>query len=72
MDDLRIRTTLHSDIDELLKLQERVYPAIDPWQRDHLEEQLNMFPEGQLIAEIDGRVVGCASSLVILWDEWAD
>lgn len=72
MDDLLIRTTLHSDIDELLRLQERVYPAIDPWQRDHLEEQLNMFPEGQLMAEIDGRVVGCASSLVILWNEWSD
>ncbi|MFN7154827.1 MAG: GNAT family N-acetyltransferase [Acidovorax sp.] len=72
MDDLLIRTTLHSDIDELLKLQERVYPAIDPWRRDHLEEQLNMFPEGQLMAEIDGRVVGCASSLVILWNEWSD
>ncbi len=67
-----IRTTTHNDVDELLKLQDRVYPAIDPWHRDHLAHQLAIFPEGQLLAEIDGRIVGCASSLVILWDEWAD
>lgn len=24
------------------------------------------------MAELDGRIVGCASALVIVWDEWAD
>ena len=56
----------------LLKLQERVYPTIAPWRRDQLARQLDVFPEGQLVAERDDRIVGCASSLVIVWDEWAD
>jgi GNAT superfamily N-acetyltransferase len=67
-----IRQTTAADVDALLQLQERVYPAISPWRRDHLADQLNVFPQGQLVAEIEGVIVGCASSLVILWDEWAD
>jgi len=32
--------------------------------------QLEVFPQGQLVAEINGELVGAASSLVVLWDEW--
>lgn len=67
-----VRTTTTSDVDTLLALQERVYPFITPWRRDHFLNQLSVFPQGQLVAELDGVIVGCASSLVILWDEWAD
>lgn len=72
MSKLRIRATELADIDPLLKLQKDVYPSIEPWERDHLVQQLEVFPQGQLVAELNGRVVGCASSLVIFWDEWAD
>ncbi len=67
-----VRPTTACDIDAVLSLQDRVYPSIDPWHRDHLAHQLTVFPEGQLVAVSDGKLVGCASSLVILWDEWAD
>ncbi len=67
-----VRATTAADADALLHLQSRVYPTIDPWQRDHLTQQLRVFPEGQLVAVLNERIVGCASSLVILWDEWAE
>jgi len=67
-----VRATQPADVNALLQLQERVYPTIAPWRRDQLARQLEIFPEGQLVAEVDQRIVGCASSLVILWDEWAD
>lgn len=67
-----VRATKPGDVDALLQLQARVYPTIAPWRRDQLAHQLAIFPEGQLVAEINQRIVGCASSLVILWDEWAD
>jgi GNAT superfamily N-acetyltransferase len=67
-----VRATKPGDVDALLKLQELVYPTIAPWRRDQLARQLSVFPEGQLVAELDDRIVGCASSLVIVWDEWAD
>lgn len=72
MSKLIVRSTIPSDIDRLLRLQASVYPNITPWQRDHLVQQLEVFPQGQLVAVLGERLVGCASSLVILWDEWSD
>lgn len=72
MSKLLVRPTAPSDIDALLKLQAHVYPTIAPWKRDQLVHQLEVFPEGQLVAVLSGRLVGCASALVVLWDEWAD
>ena len=72
MTKLLVRSTALSDIDALLRLQAQVYPSIAPWKRDQLAHQLEIFPEGQLVAVLNGRLVGCASSLVVLWDEWAE
>lgn len=72
MPDISTRSTKLGDIDALLNLQALVYPSIAPWRRDQLAQQLEVFPQGQLVALKDDEIVGCASSLVILWDEWAD
>ena len=65
-----IRHTRSSDIKPLLELQERVYPTIRPWPESTLLQQIETFPQGQIVAEVDGQLVGAASSLMILWDEW--
>ena len=67
-----IRHTNQQDIAELIRLQQRVYPEIPPWTRAKLANQLELFPQGQVCAEHEGRLVGCASSLVVLWDDWAE
>lgn len=73
MPNTRVRNTQPEDIPELIALQARVYPDIPPWSRRKLAEQLDVFPQGQLVAENeDGRIIGCASSLVIVWDDWLD
>ena len=72
MSELCVRSTTPHDAHALLALQELVSPTIAPWRRDQLAKQLEVFPQGQLVAELDGRIVGCASALVVLWDEWAD
>lgn len=33
-------------------------------------QQLEIFPQRQVVAELNGELVGAASSLVVLWDEW--
>lgn len=66
-----VRNTQISDIKPLISLQKRVYPTIPSWREDMLSHQLEVFPQGQLIAEIDGQLVGAASSLVVSWNEWA-
>ncbi|MEO8249136.1 MAG: GNAT family N-acetyltransferase [Burkholderiales bacterium] len=72
MPQLVIRQTTAADVDTLVRLQAQVYPDIPGWKRDVLLGQIERFGAGQLTAVLNGRVVGCASSLVIAWDEWAD
>lgn len=67
---LLVRNTRHEDIPALIELQRRVYPAIPSWSRRDLRHQLEVFPHGQLVVEHDGKVIGCASSLIVLWDDW--
>ena len=52
--------------------QNTVYPDIPPWSLYKLEEQLKVFPQGQIIAEDEDGIVGCASSLIVLWDDWSE
>lgn len=67
---LSVRHTVRDDIPALIELQSRVYPSIPPWSRKKFLNQLDMFPQGQVVAVLGDRLVGCASSLVVLWDDW--
>lgn len=68
----RVRHTRVEDIPALIALQARVYPSIPPWNRRKLREQLDVFPQGQIVVETEDGVVGCASALIVLWDDWAE
>ena len=65
-----IRHTRAEDVPHLIELQRRTYSTIPSWSADKFANQLEVFPQGQVVAELDGRLVGAASSLVVLWDEW--
>jgi GNAT superfamily N-acetyltransferase len=68
----RVRQTQFSDLPALIALQGRVYPDIPTWDLNKLHEQLETFPQGQIVVEGDNGLVGCASSLIVLWDDWSD
>jgi ribosomal protein S18 acetylase RimI-like enzyme len=68
---LLVRNTRQEDIPELIRLQRRVYPDIPSWSRRDLGHQLEVFPQGQLVIEHDGKLAGCASSLIVLWNDWS-
>ncbi len=72
MHSIRVRHTQADDLPRLIALQKHVYPDIPPWSRCKLEDQLRIFPQGQLVAENDDGLIGCASSLVVLWDDWSE
>ncbi len=65
-----VRHTRMEDVPRLIELQRRTYATIAPWTEEKFARQLEIFPQGQVVAEISGRIVGAASSLVVLWDEW--
>lgn len=69
---MEIRNMRLGDIDEIIALQSSCFPGMDPWKRDQLESHLEIFPEGQFVAEYDGKVIGSCSSLIINFDEYDD
>ena len=67
-----IRQTRREDIPALIALQAQVYPDIPAWSRRKLQGQLEVFPQGQIVAEDESGLIGCASALIVLWDDWAE
>lgn len=62
-----------SDVEDVIALQGRVFPGMAPWKATQLESHLGRFPEGQLVAVArDGRVIGSASALMVLWADFDD
>ncbi|WP_166823727.1 bifunctional GNAT family N-acetyltransferase/carbon-nitrogen hydrolase family protein [Thalassoroseus pseudoceratinae] len=74
--DVRIRPMTIDDFDELIAMQARCFPDMSLWKRDQIESQLSIFPEGQLVIEIDGKLAASASSLIVnyepnlAWHDW--
>jgi predicted amidohydrolase/ribosomal protein S18 acetylase RimI-like enzyme len=44
----------------------------DPWARRQVATLLRKFPEGQLAVEVNGKVVGCALSLLVDYEKYGD
>lgn len=68
---IKVRNLVHTDIAAAIALQERVYTAIPAFRYDQFESLLDRFPQGQFVAELNGRIVGIAISLVIWWDDYS-
>jgi len=60
-----------SDFTGVIALSRAVYPESPSWTEGQLASHLDVFPEGQLVAEVDGRLVGFAASLIVLWDDYS-
>ncbi|MFY4774113.1 GNAT family N-acetyltransferase [Metabacillus sp. RGM 3146] len=69
---MMIRNIEHKDIDDIIRLQEKCFPGMVPWKREHLESHLEQFPEGQFCAEFEGKIIGTCSSLLVNFDEYDD
>jgi len=63
-----IRIISEDDISDIIQLQKESFPIMAKdgviWQEHHLKSHINVFPEGQLCAELAGKIVASASSLV--------
>lgn len=66
-----IRNLAATDIVAAADLQRRVYKTIPAFRPEQFASLLERFPEGQFVAETDGKLVGMAISLVILWDDYS-
>ncbi len=69
---ITMRNIRFEDINDIIELAKVCFPTMEPWEKGHLESQLETFPEGQFCVEYDGKIIGSCSSLIIEFDEYDD
>ena len=66
---VRVRCATKTDIPSLMVLNRAAYPVLAGdnivWGEAHLESHLRIFPEGQLVAVVNGKIVGAVASLIV-------
>lgn len=69
---VQIRPVQHEDIPHLIELDKKAFPTMVEenivWSERQLKNHIRLFPKGQLLAEIDGRIVGAVASLIVSSD----
>lgn len=67
--EVHIRQVEHDDIPHLIDLNNRAFPLMAEenvvWSKRQLSNHLKLFPAGQLVAIVDGKIVGAVASLII-------
>ena len=73
---LRLRNLTMEDFDALVALQVKCFPGMKPWRREQIASQLAIFPEGQFVIEMEGRIIASSNSLIVDsvshgdWHDW--
>ena len=64
--DIQVRDLTVEDYKDLKRSMQKAYgQGGDIWSRENIVDLIDVFPEGQLCVEVDGKVVACALSLII-------
>jgi ribosomal protein S18 acetylase RimI-like enzyme len=67
-----IRNYTKNDFSQLIRVQQESFPPPFPselwWNEEQLTNHVSLFPEGALCVEVDGRVVGSMTGLLVHFD----
>lgn len=66
-----VRLMQPEDFDAVIRITQTIYPESPPGSHTQLASHIAMFQEGQIVADVDGEVVGMAASLIVLWDDYS-
>ncbi len=71
---VEITNLLNDDYKELLTVMKAAYPLWQGgyWSEGAIERIISQFPEGQFVIKADGKVVGCALSIVVDYKLFGD
>ncbi|MCA9246016.1 MAG: GNAT family N-acetyltransferase [Planctomycetales bacterium] len=66
---VEVRTAAVEDVAALVELNKVCFPVMAEenvvWSKRQLTNHIRLFPQGQLVATLDGRIVGACSSLIV-------
>lgn len=66
---IRIREATLDDIPDLVELNKKAYPVLADenvvWGEAHLRSHQRVFPQGQLVAVTEGKIIGAVASLLV-------
>lgn len=64
---IELRRLKKTDYEDLRELMIKCYPRIiDPaWSRSQVNKLVKLFPEGQVVIDVDGEMVACALAIII-------
>lgn len=69
MAEVNLRKACEADIETLIELNKKSFPFMSEenvvWTRSHLRTHQTIFPDGQIVAELDGKLVGAVASLIV-------
>jgi predicted amidohydrolase/ribosomal protein S18 acetylase RimI-like enzyme len=67
--DIIIRPARDTDVPALVDLDRAAFPEqVDDgtgWEPRHLDNHIRIFPQGQIVAELEGQIIGACSSLIV-------
>jgi predicted amidohydrolase/GNAT superfamily N-acetyltransferase len=70
---IKLRNTQLSDYEDIKEIMDLVYSnAGGAWYKEDLESHLQIFPDGQICIEDNGKVVAAVSSVVVKYSEYGD
>lgn len=70
---IHVRQVTLDDYEQIVEMQKLCFPGMPTWEREQIECQTRIFPEGQLCVELEGRIVASSSSLIVefeLYGNW--
>jgi predicted amidohydrolase/GNAT superfamily N-acetyltransferase len=66
---VEVRKITTEDLSYLIEMNKKAFPLMAEenvvWSERQLRNHLRLFPEGQLLAEVEGRIVGAIASLIV-------
>ena len=71
---IKLRNIRIEDYPDIKESMELAYAAIggQPWSKAQIKKLLEIFPEGQLCVEVNGKVVACSLSLIVDYAKFGD
>lgn len=71
---IEVRNLTIEDYQELKDSMIRAYATLGGqyWKEDAINKLITKFPQGQVVVTLDGKVVGCALSIIVKYDKLGD